>query len=1168
MKKQTGYISALCVFVLLASCSTKENTMSSRFYHAFTSRYNIYFNGKTSFDESMKSLQDGHKDNYTEQLLMYPVSGLSKEKQTTGGSFDRAIEKSNKAIKLHSIQTKPLKKPGWRNDPKQKALQEMEEYNPFLKKCWLLLGESQFYNADFLQASATFSYIARHYAQDEEMVAEAKLWQARSYAELGWMYESEDILNKLNINGIPKSKQRRYASVYADYLIKSKQSKEAIPYLITAIKAEKNRKQRTRMKYLLGQLYAGEGLDGLAYKAFGQVISANPPYEMEFAARIRQTEVFPGGNATKVIRRLQSMARSEKNVDYLDQVYYAIGNVYMSQQDTIRAIESYESAIEKSKRNGLDKAICQLRLGDIYFKQRAYEKAQPCFLGALAALDKKHRDYERVAKQSVILDELVIHTEAVHLQDSLQTLAKMSEPERLAVIGKIIDKVKKDEEEQKRAAEQAAFLAEQDAKGSGINRTGTGTRTVTMPVATGENSFYFYNPQTVADGKRQFQTRWGRRLLEDNWRRLKKAMNTFVDNQDSNVLSDNAQGTAPDRGNQVVSVDSLPSPVASQDPKDPAFYLQQIPLTEEDLLASDLIIADGLFNMGKIYKDKLEDLPLAIETFETLDRRFPQNKYRLDSYYQLYLMGLRLEDRSLAAQYKSKLMQTFPESDYALAVADPDYAYNIRMMDRVQDSIYEKTYNQYLAGDTTNVRENYRKVTTAYPLSKLLPKFTFLEALTYVQSGDANRFKEALKALVEKYPQADVTELAGEMLKGVMRGRSMVQGDVTGMKWNMRFGLQDGIEPGAIDSTRTFTAGINEPYRMLLIYPAGKVELNQLLFTVASYNFANFMIKEFDLSSESFGEMNMLFIRGFIGMEEILQYYRMIHSESGYAANIEKAVGILPISESNYEVLIHGKTLDEYITFFNENFGESASEIVSRWRIRLMDQADETTEIPAPSFVSDVTDQQADSTNTQSAVPDSIQLIQRPIDSLQLDRTEKAIVIPTDSTLVNEIIQDTLPESEFSADSIPGSVVPESKELTLKEIQAIRAKEAAEEEARKKQQREEFEAKQKADKELQEQKAKERADILKKQEIENQALLKAKADREKALEKEQKDRLKQAEAARKQKIKERKLLLKEKERAYKEQLKKREAERKQKEKLYQQKLRDREKARREALKQK
>lgn len=29
----------------------------------------------------------------------------------------------------------------------------------------------------------------------------------------------------------------------------------------------------------------------------------------------------------------------------------------------------------------------------------------------------------------------------------------------------------------------------------------------------------------------------------------------------------------------------------------------------------------------------------------------------------------------------------------------------VRMMDRVQDSIYEKTYNQYLAGDTTNVRK-------------------------------------------------------------------------------------------------------------------------------------------------------------------------------------------------------------------------------------------------------------------------------------------------------------------------------------------------------------------------------------------------------------------------------------------------------------------------------
>ena len=178
-----------------------------------------------------------------------------------------------------------------------------------------MMGQAQFYNADFLQASATFSYIARHYAHDEEVVAEARLWQARCYSEMEWFYEAEDILGKLNTNGIPRKNLNQYAAVYADYLVKNKQYEEAVPYFKTAIKAEKNRRQRTRMKYLLGQIYAEQDQNGLAYQMFGQVIKANPPYELEFAARIRQTEVFTGGNYQKVIKMLQRMAKSDKNKD-------------------------------------------------------------------------------------------------------------------------------------------------------------------------------------------------------------------------------------------------------------------------------------------------------------------------------------------------------------------------------------------------------------------------------------------------------------------------------------------------------------------------------------------------------------------------------------------------------------------------------------------------------------------------------------------------------------------------------------------------------------------------------------------------------------------------------------------------------------------------------------
>ncbi len=1198
MKKGFYYIIALLIVSLFWSCSTKKNTKASRFYHAFNSRYNIYFNGKTSFDEALLSMQNGYKESYSDMILMYPVSAQPKDKAETGGPFDRAIEKSNKAIKLHSIKAKPAKKPGWRNDPKQRAWQEQEEYNPFLKKCWLMMGQAQFYNADFLQASATFSYIARHYAHDEEVVAEARLWQARCYSEMEWFYEAEDILGKLNTNGIPRKNLNQYATVYADYLVKNKQYEEAVPYFKTAIKAEKNRRQRTRMKYLLGQIYAEQDQNGLAYQMFGQVIKANPPYELEFAARIRQTEVFTGGNFQKVVKMLQRMAKSEKNKDLLDQVYYALGNVYMSREDTVNAIRNYELGVEKSTQNGLDKAICQIKLGDLYFQKRDYVKAQPNFSGALSGIRKEYKDYERVSKLSAILDELVVHVEAVHLQDSLQTLAKMPEAERLAVIDKIIEQVKKEEEEAKALAEKEAYLAEQEAKGTGIDRPGTETGGITLPTTSGGSGFYFYNPQAVSQGKTAFQRKWGRRALEDNWRRRKKEMSTFNENMEGEEDMASADSIAVGADGQPLPADSLEAglePVASDDPKTREYYIQQLPLTPEDIEASNIIIEDGLYNMAMIYKDKLEDIPLATEAFEELERRFPKHNHLLESYYQVYLMALRSGNTTLATAYKNKLVTTFPESDYAVAIADPNYEYNIRMMDKVQDSIYQATYASYLAEDTVTVRRNYRNVSAKYPLADLMPKFMFLEALTYVQAGDAEGFKNALKALVEKYPTADVTELAGEMLKGVLRGRMMVQGGIKGMSWNLRFGLGEDGMLSAADSAHTFTAEPNTYYRMMLMYPTGTLDRNQLLFAVAAYNFANFMVKEFDLSFEEAGPMSMLTIHGFFNLDEILHYYKMIYGADGYATALDKNVAILPISDDNYETLMRGKTLEEYVDFFQENFGEAAPELAARWKARMT--AEQIKEEEAKAEAEEAKAQDSDNipeetpdTEVREEKPEPVKKTVRPKEQQKQQAAEQSVVkdtIPvefpaTDTTTVRkaETILPAVADTAFvqpaakdtvvpaSSDTVPAVVVPveQPKELTLKEIEALRKREAAEEEARKEEARKAFEAQQKAEKELQEKKAKENEELLKKQKAEEEALLKAKAEREKQLERDRKAKLQQVEAERKAKLKAREELRKQKEREYKERLKQKEKERKQKEREYKEKLKAKEKARREAQK--
>ena len=1159
MRKGFYYISICFAAFLLWSCSTKKNTKATRFYHAFNSRYNIYFNGKTAFDEALKAMQDGYKENYSDQILMYPISAQPKEKQTTGGPFDRAIEKGNKAIKLHSIKAKPPKKPGWKNDPKQRAWQEQEEYNPFLKHCWLLVGEAQFYNADFLQASATFSYIARHYAGDEEMVAEARLWQARSYAEMGWFYEAEDILSKLNTNGIPKKNLNQYAAVYADYLIKEKRFEDAIPYLKTAIKAEKNGKQRARMRYLLGQLYADQELDGLAYQAFQQVIRSNPPYELEFAARIRQTEVFAGRDYQKVVKTLKRMAKSQKNQDYLDQVYYALGNVYLNRADTTNAITYYQLGIDSSKQNGMDKALCQIKLGDLYFQMRDYIHAQPCFSGALAGIQKEYKDYPRVSKLSAVLDELVVHAEAVHQQDSLQALAKMPEAERLAVIDKAIADLIKQEEEEKKQAEKEAYLADQEAKGTGIDRPGTETNAIVLPTGSNGSTFYFYNPQTVAQGKTQFQKKWGRRTLEDNWRRKKKELTTFNDPADTE-MADAATETDLGAEGQALPIDSLESgmdPVAADDPHQREYYLQQLPFTQEDIDASNVIIIDGLYNMAMIYKDKLEDLSLSVEGFEELERRFPENEHLLESYYQVYLIALRTHDEALAAAYKQKLIDKFADSDYAVAIADPNYEYNIRMMDAVQDSIYEQTYTAYLADDTTLVRRNYQQVSEKYPLANLLPKFMFLEALTYVQAGDPEGFKAALKALLEKYPKADVSELAGEMLKGVLRGRAMVQGGVRGMSWDLRFGVGEDGSLSAADSARVFTAEPNTPYKLLLMYPEGSVDKNQLLFAVAAYNFANFMVKEFDLTFQTAGPIEMLQVSGFVNFDEILHYYKLIYGPDGYASALDRAISVLPISDDNYETLMHGKTLDEYITFFAEHFGELAPELVARWQARM---EEETTPESVPEEA-DLSEPDADMVE-QVSEPDVVPEAEEPqptLEPIQPDTVpqvtdtmtvRKDLVIPAE--LIEGVKPDTLPVVEQPQEDLG---------LSLKEIQEIRKQQAAEEEARKEEARKAFEEQQQTEKALQAQKAQDLEAERKRQAEQEKTLLKAKADREKQLAQDRKAKLKQAEADRKAKMKAREQLRKEKEKAYKAKLKEKEKERKAKEKAYKEKLKERERAR-------
>ena len=345
------------------------------------------------------------------------------------------------------------------SDPKYRDYLKRDEYNPFIHNAWRLMGQAQYYKGEFLEAAATFLYISRHFTWMPDLVAEAKLWQARCYIALGWLYEAEDILQKINNDKLPESQNNWFATVNADYLIRSGQYQKAIPFLETAIKSAPSKQQRIRLTFLLGQLYEKTGVNAKAYETFGKVISMNPPYRTEFNARIKQTEVFSGKDITKEVKKLTRMASRDRNKEYLDQVYYAIGNLYLSRKDTLKAMENYRLANQKSTRNGIEKAICQVTLGDLYFDRREYVDAQPCYAEALPLLKEDFPRYDLLSRRSTVLDELVVYAQNVELQDSLQDLAAMSETERNKAIQQIIDDLIKKEKEEAEALQREEYLA-------------------------------------------------------------------------------------------------------------------------------------------------------------------------------------------------------------------------------------------------------------------------------------------------------------------------------------------------------------------------------------------------------------------------------------------------------------------------------------------------------------------------------------------------------------------------------------------------------------------------------------------------------------------------------------------------------------------------------------
>lgn len=911
-KHTLSIVVAFLAVMTVIGCSTQKNTSASRWWHSFNARYNTYYNGSLAYIDASLEKENGNKDNFTEMLPLYTV-GNKASRELGKGNFDRAIEKCQKAIKLHSIK----KRPEW-NKSRKKNAKDIEwlnrrEYNPFLWKAWLLMGRSQFMKGSFDEAASTFAYMSRLYATQPAIYGKARAWLARCYVEQDWLYDAEDVITKIKRDSLNWRAQKDWDYTYADYYIRTGRYQEAIPYLRKVIKHEGRRKQRAREWYLMGQLQTAVGNRQAAYKAYRSVIRQQPPYELEFNARIAMTEVMATGKWKQMVGRLKRMARNDNNKEYLDQVYYAIGNIYMNQKDTVQAIAAYEKGNAKSTRNGIEKGVLLLTLGDIYWAKEDFSNARRCYGEAIGLLDKDRKDYKQLSDRSKILDELVPHTDAVHLQDSLQALAKMSEKDRNAAIDRVIEALKKKEKEERDAQAEAEAQRVQAQNGGSANSDQRNNITNNTQQKK-DAIWYFYNPMAVSQGKATFQKLWGKRENVDDWQRVNKTV--VAQTQGVEEMTDEMRDSL---ANVAQMEDSLANVAdsAQNDPHKREYYLAQIPFTEEQVEASNLLIMDGLYNAGVIFKDKLDNLVLSEKELRRLADDYPTYEYMDNAYYHLFLLYSRMHQPQTAASYLEKLKSGFPDSEWTTLLSDPHFVENSRYGVHLEDSLYAATYDAFKADKFMEVKNNVQISATRFPLGANRDKFIFFDGMAKLNSGDAKGCVDDMKTVVDKYPKSEVSTLAGMIVNGVNAGRKLHGGkfDISDV-WERRAEVMSDSDS---IKTRKFTAERNVDFSFIIAYQTDSINENQLLFELAKYNFSNFLVRNFEIAREEVEGLERMVISGFKSYDEALQYARQLYSNNNILRLTRKARAII-ISDSNKELLGTQYSYNDYDKFYEKHF--------------------------------------------------------------------------------------------------------------------------------------------------------------------------------------------------------------------------------------------------------
>lgn len=742
-------------------------------------RFNYLYNANKRLEDIVDKATTDYKEDYATLLTYYPYDN----KAMAGNAYlDSVINHATAGILLHDLR------------------------NQYVDELYFLLGKAYYYQQKYDTAHQVFQYLNYAFAPKDdgydlpvgsniskvqgnftilnpehkgisknsyarkERRNDGLIWQVKNYIQSGDYIQARVLLGYIEKDSLlPARLKPLVAATHGFLFYQLKKYDSAATYLVRTDYSRYNRSVRPRMYYLTGQLFARGGDSSAAATYFAKAkSSAIDPLLSIYAAlaeaSMKNTDLEPvsdKGPADQHLALLQKLSKRDKYRRYKDVIYFAQARIKLNKNDTATGRVLLLSSIAAGKKitppNIWQKSRTYFTLAGLEYNANNFYDASR-FYDSVSSQDLTSQEHQKLLDlRKPPLYKIATSLKAIYYQDSLQHLAALPEKERMDILKDKAREIRK-AVEQRQAAKTDNFINPAIRKPV--------APTSLFPTGSGATVWYFNNLSLKNSGFQLFKQKFGNRPNVDNWQRV-----SAINGAAKATIKSGSTGKALDAFNEDGTLKLDSSNIQPED------LLTGLPLTPKQIAISNQQIASGLFEVGKILQNSMENFTGALYVYDSLIRRFPNWDSTDAVLFNQYICWTLLGKKDQARVVHARLENSFKNSAWTQKIRDQDSLQNEIKETSLQNQAtyaYNEVYQLFVEGAFQKADSLKQLADKQYGSFYWTPQLLYIESIYQISENRDSVAITKLNYLIKHFSTSPIQDQAKHLLS-ILQRRSEIE---------------------------------------------------------------------------------------------------------------------------------------------------------------------------------------------------------------------------------------------------------------------------------------------------------------------------------------------------------------------------------------------------------